>query len=326
MKTPLDTNVTWLPTSALSTDSRVAAVPRRVEHLTRGQGHGPIVRLMSPSDLGQALKPFVFLDLFDMDQADLHAMVVSGGMPIHPHSGIATVTVLTQGRLDFDDPGAGTGTIGYGGVEWMSAGGGVWHGKEMSPPADVTRVQGFQLWLALPRDVENAQPQSRYIEVDGMRSVGPAHVILGVHAGVASPVPAPAGVNYLLVTLRAGERWTYQPPEGHTVGWLALARGAAMAGVRVVAGDMVQFERGEAPITVQASDGEGAVLVLGSAVPHPYELHLGYYSVHTSEQALIKGEKRIGELGRQLKEAGDRRTKSGTVPIFGPGQAGSPGY
>jgi hypothetical protein len=28
------------------------------------------------------------------------------------------------------------------------------------------------------------------------------------------------GVNYLLVTLAAGERWTYRPPAGHTVGWL----------------------------------------------------------------------------------------------------------
>ena len=317
MKTPLDGKVTWLPTPALGSNSTAPVVPRRVKHLTRGHGHGPIVRLMSPSDLGQALKPFVFLDIFDMGQADLHAMVVGGGMPIHPHSGIATVTVLTQGRLHYDDPDAGSGTIGYGGVEWMSAGGGVWHGKEMSPPADATRVQGFQLWLALPRDVENAKPQSRYIDVEDMRSAGPAYVILGVHEGVASPVPAPAGVNYLLVTLRAGERWTYQPPEGHTVGWLALASGTAVAGVPVGAGDMVLFEQGEGAINVQASDEEGVVLILGSAVPHPYELHLGYYSVHTNEQALIMGESRIRELERQLKDAGDRRTTSGTVPIFG---------
>ncbi|HSV51888.1 MAG TPA: pirin family protein, partial [Burkholderiaceae bacterium] len=40
---------------------------RRILHRTRGQGHGPITRLMSPSDLGEYLKPFVFLDIFDMD-------------------------------------------------------------------------------------------------------------------------------------------------------------------------------------------------------------------------------------------------------------------
>jgi hypothetical protein len=38
---------------------------RAVEQRTRGRTHGPVTRLMSPSDLGEILKPFVFLDLFD---------------------------------------------------------------------------------------------------------------------------------------------------------------------------------------------------------------------------------------------------------------------
>ena len=61
---------------------------------------------MSPSDLGQHLKPFVFLDLFEADMRGL-----SGSMPVHPHSGIATVTVFTDGDVTFDDPQAGHGTI-----------------------------------------------------------------------------------------------------------------------------------------------------------------------------------------------------------------------
>ena len=82
---------------------------RRIAHRTRGQGHGPIVRLMSPSDLGEELKPFVFLDLFE---ADMRAL--AGSMPVHPHSGIATVTVFADGDVTFDDPQAGHGILGYG--------------------------------------------------------------------------------------------------------------------------------------------------------------------------------------------------------------------
>ena len=100
---------------------------RTIIHRTRGSGHGPIVRLMSPSDVGEQLKPLVFLDLFE---ADMRAL--AGSMPVHPHSGIATVTVLTEGDMAFDDPDAGDGTIGYGGVEWVRAGTGMWHGKELS--------------------------------------------------------------------------------------------------------------------------------------------------------------------------------------------------
>ncbi len=34
----------------------------RIVHRTSGVRHGPITRLMSPGDLGEHLKPFVFLD------------------------------------------------------------------------------------------------------------------------------------------------------------------------------------------------------------------------------------------------------------------------
>ena len=110
--------------------------PRAIAYRTTGSGHGAIVRLMSPGDLGQWLKPFVFLDLFEGESAFIN------GMPMHPHSGIATVTLITEGNLRFDDADSGQGFIDYGGVEWMRAGGGVWHGKEMSVGTS-PRIQAF---------------------------------------------------------------------------------------------------------------------------------------------------------------------------------------
>ena len=40
-----------------------------------------------------------------------------------------------------------------------------------------------------------------------------------------SPLQAPSPINYLAVRLKAARRWRYQPPAGHDVGWVALARG-----------------------------------------------------------------------------------------------------
>jgi redox-sensitive bicupin YhaK (pirin superfamily) len=282
---------------------------RRIVHRTRGRGHGPIVRLMSPSDLGEHLKPFVFLDFFESDMR-----LMSEGMQIHPHSGLATVTVITDGDVTYDDLEAGHGTIAYGGVEWMRAGGGVWHGKELSAGSS-RRVQGFQLWLALPPELENGEVDSQYIEAPAIPSVGPAHVIVGEHGGAVSPVRAPAGINYLLVTLASGEHWTYRPPEGHSLGWLAMAKGSLEAGANLTAGELAIFEDGEEPVTFKAGDS-GATFVLGSAIPHPHELHLGHYSVHTSPEALAAGERRIAELGARLRAAGDRRLTSGSTPLF----------
>ncbi|NOW48912.1 redox-sensitive bicupin YhaK (pirin superfamily) [Novosphingobium sp. SG751A] len=276
---------------------------RRVRYKTSGQGHRPIIRLMSPGDLGQVLKPFVFLDLFSPDAASI------GDMPIHPHSGIATVTVLTEGDLHFDDPISGSGSIGYGGVEWMRAGGGVWHGKEMSKGSS-PRIKGFQLWLALPPELENAAVDSQYIEAKDMPVVGPATVILGALDGAVSPVRAPNGINYLLVTLAPGERWTYTPPADHDVAWLAISHGALVGDVAVHTGELALLEGGGA-IPLQAS-AEGARFVVASAVGHPHDLVTGYYSVHTNKAALIQGEARIAALRERLPT----QRSSGPTPVF----------
>lgn len=280
--------------------------PRQIVHKSFGRGHGGIVRLMSPGDLGKLLKPFVFLDLFSAPAE------FAGSMPLHPHSGIATITVITEGNFRFDDPQSGQGYLGYGGVEWMRAGGGVWHGKELSAGTS-SHVKGFQLWIALPAALENGPVDSQYIEAADMPTVGPARLIVGAYDGVHSPVRAPDGVNYLLVTLKAGQRWSYVPPEGHEVGWLAVSHGGLVGAHPVEAGEMAIFERGTGTIELEGAPGEDTIFVLASAVPHPHDLVTGYYSVHTSTEALIEGEARIAELRSRLTSDPNA---PGSVPVF----------
>jgi len=201
------------------------------------------------------------------------------------------------------------------GVEWARAGSGMWHGKELSAGTSAT-VQGFQLWIALPPDLEYATPEVQYIGGDGAPSIGPARLIVGVYAGETSPVRAPHGVNYLVITLKPGERWTYEPPPGHVIAWVAVGKGALTAGERLLKGDLAIFEKSDAPITFEGAERAGSIFVLGSAVPHPYELHLGSYSVHTSAKALAAGERNLRELKQSLDATGDRRTGSGSTPVF----------
>ena len=127
---------------------------------------------------------------------------------------------------------------------------------------------------------------------------------------------APRGINYLLVTLKPGERWSYEPPAGHTVGWVAVGKGALSGSERLSNGELVIFEPGEAPIACAGAEGTGAAFVLGSAVPHPYALHLGDYSVHTTADALAAGERNLRELEKRLDARGDWRTASGSTPVF----------
>ena len=266
---------------------------RRVAHRTRGHSHGPITRLVSPSDLGQRMKPFVFLDYFDIDPKR------SPDIGFHPHSGIATVTVLLEGQVSYEETSGTKGVIDAGGVEWMRASGGVWH---TGGAVGSARARGFQLWIALPPEMENLDSQARYLDVQRFKQNGPVRVILGAYGNAASEVPAPRTINYLDVALKRGETWRYEPPRDHTVAWIAVQRGKLATPEVVEAGELAVFDESNGAIEFAAA--EDARFVLGSAVKHPHELVLGMYSVHTSAQALNRGEARIAEIGRLLQAQG----------------------
>lgn len=267
--------------------------PRRIIHGTRGHSHGSIARLVSPSDIGELIKPFVFLDYFEGEPAEAPAF------GFHPHSGIATLTLLLNGQLWYEETTGVKGVIAPGGIEWMRAGGGVWH---TGGAVGTERIKGFQLWVALPPALENGPAQSQYLGAEEFQSHGPARVILGRHGNAVSKVAAPVGVNYLDVRLKAGERWRYEPPHDHTVAWIAVHQGAVMTPVQVAKGEIAVFEETNGAIEFEAQGDAG--FVLGSAIKHPHDLVLGYYSVHTNPDALKKGEGNIARIGRQLRGEG----------------------
>ncbi len=273
------------------------SVDRAIIHRTAGQRHGPITRLVSPGGLGELIKPFVFLDLISMPAG----AGLGAGFGWHPHSGIATLTVSFKGAGWFADSTGEAGDFQAGGVEWMQAGGGVWH---TGGPSDVANsgILGFQLWLALPEALETAEPKSLYLAPETVPIVGPARVILGHYGGARSPIPPVADLTYLQVALEAGERWIYRPPAGQTVAWLAVAAGGLqVSGIRLGT-ELAVFAPSKAEISVEAL--EATQFVLGSAVAHPHRLVMGYYSVHTSEAALERGEAAIRALKARLQVEG----------------------
>jgi redox-sensitive bicupin YhaK (pirin superfamily) len=263
---------------------------RQIVHRTHGLRHGAITRLMSPSDLGHILKPFVFLDLFDTEGTSF------SGMALHPHSGIATLTYMIEGSVRYEDTSGATGILPEGGVEWFKAGHGAWHG---GGPNGSGRARGFQLWIALPPEHELGPVESIYQAPEAVQRHGPVMVLLGKYSGVSSMLPAPSSMTYLFVRLKGGESWSYQPPSDHTVCWVALSRGSLAVPERVEAGELVVFEPSNEAIDFSAeADTE---FVLGSATSHPYELALGNYSVHTSPASLQAGERRIAEIQARLQ-------------------------
>src|SRR5437588_10228283 len=220
----------------------------RIAKRTRGQNHGPITRLMSPSDFGRLLKPFVFLD-----------PVYNPGKPfsgfgLHPHSGIATLTYIAEGSVRYEDTNGAMGLLPAGGLEWMRAGGGVWHGGGAGEPG---RTRGFQLWIALPPELELGTSESVYLSPEVIPHDGPARVLLGSYGTATSPIKAPSPMNYLAVHLKARERWSYHPPAGHTALCTAVGMGSVLIPDELQQGELAAVKPSTAVIEFEAqSDAE----------------------------------------------------------------------
>jgi redox-sensitive bicupin YhaK (pirin superfamily) len=277
----------------MNTALQITPASRQIVHQIFGRRHGPVTRLVSPSDLGELIKPFVFLD---------HVEVAPSGKPLfgyHPHSGIATLTAVLDGTTTYEETTGEAGDVHAGGIEWMRAGGGVWHtgGVKGTKP-----IRAFQLWVALPPALENAPAESQYLDPADVQQEGPVRVLLGQYGSARSVIRAPEGIHYFHVRLSDRQRWSYQPPSDHRVAWLAVDQGQLDAGTPVAGGELAIFDDSPHPIDIVARGDTS--FVIGTAVPHPYPLELGYYSVHTSQEALARGEDEIRRLGQQLKAEG----------------------
>ena len=86
-----------------------------------------VQRLVESKALGEFLHGF--FENYASDEALGHCPALTpDAFGLHPHSGIATLTYLAEGSVNYEDTNGATGVLPAGGVEWMQAGGGVWHG------------------------------------------------------------------------------------------------------------------------------------------------------------------------------------------------------
>ena len=115
------------------------------------------VRRVLPSARRKMVGPFIFLD-----RMGPVLLPPGDGLDVrpHPHIGLATVTYLYDGELLHRDSVGSVQPIRPGDVNWMTAGKGIAHSERT--PASLRSagpsISGLQLWVALPRAVEEGEP------------------------------------------------------------------------------------------------------------------------------------------------------------------------
>jgi redox-sensitive bicupin YhaK (pirin superfamily) len=272
------------------------AMPRQRRGIvtrTKGRENGPVTQFVSPSDLGQSIKPFVMLARYCVPET------ATFNYPMHPHSGIASLAVIVEGTIRSLDSKGRPKVLPRGAVEWLMAGRGIWHG---GPVSTVATTCGYLMWLALPPEHELAPPHEAFLEAQHTPADGAARVLLGRYNGTESAWPAPVPATCLLVELGEGDTWRYDPPETHDVLWLVVCTGSLDAGEPVREGDLVVFERSSQSVNLIARSD--CSFILGSAQFSPHDIVESHSSVHTSLAAMRQAEDEIARLGEQLNAQG----------------------
>ena len=266
---------------------------RTVTTTHQGHRHGPITRVFSPSDLGQQLKPFIFLDYLDTPlQGDF-------GFGFHPHSGIATLTHQLDADVDYEDTSGQKGIVKAGGIEWMKAGSGVWHkGK----PTGSEHAHGFQLWVALPAGIEDEPSEGQYLPPERIEHADNTRVLTGQYQTAQGHVNTPTDMNYFYIDLSTQAEWAFTTPAHHNVAWCYVQKGSVVVdGQTYFANTLLIFEEDTAhPIQLSSAPESTSAVLFGSAQRHAYNLVQGPYSVHTSAEALHKGEQQIQTIYQSL--------------------------
>ena len=112
-----------------------------------------------------AVGPFVFID--HMGPTCLQKFQ-NFDVPPHPHIGLSTLTYLFEGSIFHRDSMGNAIEIKPGEVNWMTAGKGVVH-SERTPEYLRNSLQflhGFQIWIALPKNLEQSEPSFFHIDKD----------------------------------------------------------------------------------------------------------------------------------------------------------------
>ncbi|WP_305042762.1 pirin family protein [Geoalkalibacter sp.] len=214
------------------TSAPCAALRAILEPKDRDLGGFSVRRLM-PSDRLKSIGPFVFFDHLGPAR-----FAPGTGIDVrpHPHIGLATITYLFDGEILHRDSLGHVQPIRPGEINWMTAGRGIVH-SERTPPA--LRQAGhdlhaLQLWVALPVDQEETDPEFLHYDAAQLPSVEKAglslRVMIGEAFGVQSPVKTYSPTLYLDARLAKGSI-------------LPLPDGVEERAVYVVAGSLAARDR-----------------------------------------------------------------------------------
>lgn len=264
---------------------------------------GFTVRRLLPTAKRRMVGPWVFFD--HMGPAEFGPGPGVNVRP-HPHIGLSTVTYLFEGEIFHRDSLGNAEAIVPGDINLMVAGKGIVHSeRERRERTQITRkLNGLQLWLALPESLEQIEPAFYHYSAADIPSSSvngvDVRVLMGSAYGLSSPVKCFADTLYVEATLKSGQSLELPPAEQRA---LYIAKGEVKVGDTVVPEYGMAFLKQEVDARVEASKDTRIALVGGEAFT---KRHIDWNFVAT-DKALIEQAKLDWKEGRFAKVVDDEQ-------------------
>ena len=260
-------------------DARVDSYPNRELSL----GSLAISRAL-PVKERRLVGPWCFLDRFG-------PLTFSEGKPMdvapHPHMGLQTVTWLLQGEVVHDDSLGFESLLRPGGVNVMTSGGAIAH-AEQTPPDNTGRLNGVQLWVALPDIARHTAATFDHVaEVPAVESQGGrVHVFAGTRPAETSSAVYFSEILGADVQVHRGQtvtlpvQWTFE----HA---LLVLQGDARLDDQPLQ-ERVLYYLGSRRSELSISSSEGGRLLLIGGPPFPERILMRWNFVARTEDEIVQ--------------------------------------
>ncbi len=263
---------------------------------------GFIVGRILPYAKRRMIGPFIFFD--HMGPAEFGAGAGIDVRP-HPHIGLATVTYLFEGEIIHRDSLGSHQAITPGAVNWMTAGRGITHSERTgaSERGHVHHVHGIQSWVALPKEVEECEPEFFHHSAQSLPQIDLPGATLRIIAGQAyakqSPVKIHSPLFYVEARLQAGASLPI-PQEYSERAVYVVSGEVSLEGQSIPAGTLAVL--GDGQMDLASASGAHVMLLGGEPLAEPRYIDWNFVS---SSKERIEKSKRDWQEGHFDKVPGD---------------------
>lgn len=245
---------------------------------------GFMVGRLLPFRKKRMVGPFIFID--HMGPATIEAgKYMNIGQ--HPHIGLSTLTYLFEGEILHEDSIGSKQVIRPGAVNWMTAGRGVVHTErtpEQLKDGKKHGVHGYQIWVALPKEKEDMEPQFQHLAKEELPTWEENGVLYTLVAGEGYGKTSPLDVFSHLFMLRLDSlNEAQQVDTGQNlfgeIGICVVEGYVEIEGEKVDAGNMlVAKNEDHCSFTI----GENSCVLLFGGEPFAEKRHIYWNFVHSS--------------------------------------------